>query len=231
MAIRIVSPLNRRRLLKTLSSVVLLAGADGVARHAIYVRPESRIRRPEDLAGVPIAVGLMAGSHYNVPYRLERYLPLAEIKIEPVGGFGRRLDALLKGGLGNRADNLVDDLAILDEEDRRDGPDPGTSRQRGALVDADLNQLHSTVRGQDQVVEDRRDRVADALFVELRELLPVVRGDDVELGLRGLERHAGLEPHERRKLPGVAEISEAQGRVDVDGLRHKIGRASCRERV
>ena len=41
--------------------------AYGVARHAIYVRPGSRIRRPEDLAGVPVAVGLMAGSHYNVP--------------------------------------------------------------------------------------------------------------------------------------------------------------------
>lgn len=71
--------------------------AYGVARHAIYVRPDSRIQRPEDLAGVPVAVGLMAGSHYNVPYRLESRLPLADLKIEPVGGFGRRLDALLKG--------------------------------------------------------------------------------------------------------------------------------------
>src|SRR5207248_3803817 len=73
--------------------------------HAHHPHPDSfptrrssdLIRRPEDLAGVAVAVGLMAGSHYNVPYRLERYLPLADIKIEPVGGFGRRLDALLKG--------------------------------------------------------------------------------------------------------------------------------------
>src|SRR5206468_1805238 len=71
--------------------------AYGIARHGIYVRPDSPIGRPEDLASVPIAVGLMAGSHYNVPYRLESYLPLVDIKIEPVGGFGRRLDALLKG--------------------------------------------------------------------------------------------------------------------------------------
>src|SRR3989442_12129072 len=71
--------------------------AYGVARHAIYVRPDSRIRRPEDLAGVPVAVGLMAGSHYNVPYRLARPLPLAAIKIEAVGGFGRRLRALPEG--------------------------------------------------------------------------------------------------------------------------------------
>ena len=48
--------------------------AYGVARWAIYVRPDSPIQRPEDLADVPIAVGLRAGSHFNVPYRLEAYL-------------------------------------------------------------------------------------------------------------------------------------------------------------
>src|SRR5437867_12904727 len=64
--------------------------AYGVARHAIYVRPDSRVRLPEDLRGVPIAGGLLAGSHYNVPYRLESYLPLPAIKIEPVGRFGLR---------------------------------------------------------------------------------------------------------------------------------------------
>jgi len=88
--------------------------AYGIARHAIYVRRDSRIRRPEDLAGVPIAVGLMAGSHYNVPYRLEQYLPLADIKIAPVGGFGRRLDALLKGEV--EATSLLDPQIYMAEE-------------------------------------------------------------------------------------------------------------------
>jgi NitT/TauT family transport system substrate-binding protein len=88
--------------------------AYGVARHAIYVRPDSRIHRPEDLRGVPIAVGLMAGSHYNVPYRLESYLPLADIKIEPVGGFGRRLDALLKGEV--EAASLLDPQIYMADE-------------------------------------------------------------------------------------------------------------------
>jgi ABC-type nitrate/sulfonate/bicarbonate transport system substrate-binding protein len=67
----------------------------GISPWAIFVRPDSAIRRPEDLAGVPIAVGLRAGSHFNVPYRLERYLPLEEIKIVNTGGFGARLKALL----------------------------------------------------------------------------------------------------------------------------------------
>src|SRR5260221_8969597 len=69
----------------------------GVSPWAIFVRPESRIRRPEDLADVPIAVGLRAGSHFNVPYRLEKFLPLDQIKPVNVGGFGERLRALLDG--------------------------------------------------------------------------------------------------------------------------------------
>jgi ABC-type nitrate/sulfonate/bicarbonate transport system substrate-binding protein len=67
----------------------------GISPWAIFVRPDSPIQRPEDLAGVPIAVGLRAGSHFNVPYRLEKYLPLEQIKIVNTGGFGARLQALL----------------------------------------------------------------------------------------------------------------------------------------
>ena len=88
--------------------------AYGIARHAIFVRPDSTIRTPHDLRGVPIAVGLMAGSHYNVPYRLEQFMPLDDIKIAPVGGFGRRLDALLKGEV--EAASLLDPQIYMAEE-------------------------------------------------------------------------------------------------------------------
>ncbi|HET7803272.1 MAG TPA: hypothetical protein VFL53_03445 [Pseudolabrys sp.] len=64
---------------------------------AIFVRPDSRIRKPEDLKDVPVSVGMRAGSHFNVPYRLERYLPLEHIKTVNTGGFGARLRALLDG--------------------------------------------------------------------------------------------------------------------------------------
>jgi hypothetical protein len=69
--------------------------AYGVSPWAIFVRPESSIRRPEDLKDVPISVGLRAGSHFNVPYRLEKHLPLEHIKTVNTGGFGARLKALL----------------------------------------------------------------------------------------------------------------------------------------
>jgi hypothetical protein len=75
----------------------VVADAYGDSPWAIYVRPDSKIRKPEDLADVPVSVGLRAGSHFNVPYRLEKYLPLDRIKVVNTGGFGARLKALLDG--------------------------------------------------------------------------------------------------------------------------------------
>jgi NitT/TauT family transport system substrate-binding protein len=69
----------------------------GISPWGIFVRPDSKIERPEELKDVPIAVGMRAGSHFNVPYRLEKYLSLENIKPINVGGFGARLSALLSG--------------------------------------------------------------------------------------------------------------------------------------
>ena len=74
-----------------------VAEAYGNSPWAIFVRPDSKIRKPEDLKDVPISVGMRAGSHFNVPYRLEKYLPLQNIKTVNTGGFGARLKALLDG--------------------------------------------------------------------------------------------------------------------------------------
>ena len=69
----------------------------GVSPWAIFVRPDSKIRKPEDLKDVPVSVGMRAGSHFNVPFRLEKYLPVENIKVVNTGGFGARLRALLDG--------------------------------------------------------------------------------------------------------------------------------------
>ena len=71
--------------------------AYGLSPWAIFVRPDSNIHRPEDLRDIPISVGMRAGSHFNVPFRLEKYLPLEHIKTVNTGGFGARLKALLDG--------------------------------------------------------------------------------------------------------------------------------------
>lgn len=69
----------------------------GVSPWGIFVRPDSAILKPEDLADIPIAVGMRAGSHFNVPYRLEKYLPLENINSLNIGGFSARLEALISG--------------------------------------------------------------------------------------------------------------------------------------
>jgi NitT/TauT family transport system substrate-binding protein len=74
-----------------------VAEAYGDSPWAIFVRPDSKIREPKDLKDIPISVGMRAGSHFNVPYRLEKYLPLENIKTVNTGGFGARLKALLDG--------------------------------------------------------------------------------------------------------------------------------------
>ena len=57
-----------------------VADAYGVSPWAIFVRPDSHIHLPRDLKDIAIAVGMRAGSHFNVPYRLEKYLPLENIR-------------------------------------------------------------------------------------------------------------------------------------------------------
>ena len=69
----------------------------GVARFTIFARPDSRLRRLSDLRGVPVGVGLMAGSHFTTLRTLEAVLPKEQIRIENVGGPGRRLLALRAG--------------------------------------------------------------------------------------------------------------------------------------
>jgi hypothetical protein len=67
----------------------------GVARFAIFTRPGSRVQRLTDLRDVPVGVGVMAGSHFTTLTTLEQVLPREHIRVENIGGPGKRLVALL----------------------------------------------------------------------------------------------------------------------------------------
>ena len=62
-----------------------------VAPSGVFVAPESPVRRPEDLADVPISVGYQSGSHYSTIQALEQYLPAERIRLSFNDGmlFGR----------------------------------------------------------------------------------------------------------------------------------------------
>src|SRR6185312_7382486 len=57
-----------------------------ISPSGIFVPPESKIRRPEDLAGVEITVGYHSGSHYSTIQGLEQYLKPDQIKLRFGGG-------------------------------------------------------------------------------------------------------------------------------------------------
>ena len=74
----------------------LVTTAYSVAPCAIVVPPESPIRRPEDLAGVPIGVGYHSGSHFATVQALESVLAPDELKLTFQGPPNERMDALLE---------------------------------------------------------------------------------------------------------------------------------------
>ena len=74
----------------------LVTTAYSVAPCAIVVPPESPVRRPEDLAGVPIGVGYHSGSHFATVQALEGVLGPDDLKLTFQGPPNERLDALLQ---------------------------------------------------------------------------------------------------------------------------------------
>ena len=65
---------------------------------AIFVPPDSPIRGPADLKGVPISVGYQSGSHYSTIQALEQYLPIDQIDLSFADGLlFRRMERLIDG--------------------------------------------------------------------------------------------------------------------------------------
>jgi ABC-type nitrate/sulfonate/bicarbonate transport system substrate-binding protein len=64
----------------------LYADAYSVSPSGVFVPPESPVKTPADLAGVPVSVGYQSGSHYSTIQALEQYMPLADIKLSFADG-------------------------------------------------------------------------------------------------------------------------------------------------
>jgi len=76
----------------------LYADAYSVARSGIFVAPDSPIRTPDDLAGVPISVGYQSGSHYSTIQALEQYMARERIELSFADGLlFKRMEKLIDG--------------------------------------------------------------------------------------------------------------------------------------
>src|SRR5262249_2524899 len=59
----------------------LYADVYSVAPSGVFVPADSPVKSPQDLAGVPIAVGYQSGSHYSTIQALEAYMPAEKINL------------------------------------------------------------------------------------------------------------------------------------------------------
>jgi len=67
-----------------------------VSPAGVFVPPESSVKIPEDLAGVPISVGFQSGSHYSTVQALEQYMPADKINLSFNDGLlFKRMELLL----------------------------------------------------------------------------------------------------------------------------------------
>jgi len=93
----------------------LVTTAYSVAPCAIVVPPESEVRRPEDLAGVPIGVGYHSGSHFATLQALE---PVLDVGVEDRAAAEGEHAAVLaqRAGRGFAFELAEGRLALLDED-------------------------------------------------------------------------------------------------------------------
>jgi hypothetical protein len=74
----------------------LYGDAYSVSPAGIFVPPDSPIKDPRDLAGVPVSVGYQSGSHYSTIQALEQYLKPSEINLSfSEGLLFKRLEQLV----------------------------------------------------------------------------------------------------------------------------------------
>ncbi len=67
----------------------------GLAPIGLYVLADSPFQSVEDLAGVPVGVGMLAGSHFATLRLLADRMPVDQIRVTHAGGPRHRLNALL----------------------------------------------------------------------------------------------------------------------------------------
>ena len=83
----------------------LYANAYSVSPCGIFVPADSDIKRPEDLANVPISVGYQSGSHYSTIQAMEPFMDKDQIKLSFSDGLlFKRMEHLINGNV--RAANL-----------------------------------------------------------------------------------------------------------------------------
>jgi ABC-type nitrate/sulfonate/bicarbonate transport system substrate-binding protein len=135
----------------------LVSEAYTVGEYGIFVRQESSIRIPSDLANVEVGVGELSGSHFTAIEGLEKYLPRERIKIKFIGGPATRLRKLLGGEV--KASNLLPPECYIAKQLGMRAIIEGTFKilfWRGAMTDRDTvsRYFRALKRAQEDIERD-----------------------------------------------------------------------------
>ena len=162
---------------------VILGFRESITAMGIVARKDANIVRPEDLAGVPVAVQEHTGSHYMTIKMIEGFVPRDEIQTVHVGGPAARLQALLDGRV--KAATLMEPFLSYAE---KDGYLITLAYYNGLLVapenyDRDrFERLHAVVREAVDLINANPRKYAALLLDDLPpELRPNMTLDDLHV--------------------------------------------------
>jgi hypothetical protein len=178
----------------------------GVARFGIYVRPGSTRSRLTDLRGVPVGVGLMAGSHFTTLQTLEKVLPPEQIVIRNFGGPGRRLVGLLAGDL--EAATLLDpEIPIAEARGLRKLAMGEFKTLFWVHEGLDPEVLTAYFRALRRAAEELRANPTPYLPLWVRNIPPELRGEH-DYSTFGLGELLVFEPYSRREFEDAIAFAE-----------------------
>ena len=169
--------------------------AYSVTPSAIWVAPESSIRKPEDLAGQEVAVGFHSGSHFSALQALESYLPVDQIKMKFVGLPFDRVQLLLDRRVASA--NVFGTAGyVLEQQGFRKVLD--TTFMIGFLVrsgasDEDVRKYFNALRHAQIDIDLEPERYKHYLVDEL----PEVYQDMLDTRLCGIGERIVFEPYTR----------------------------------
>ena len=171
------------------------AHAYSVTPSAIWVPPESPIRRPEDLAGRDVAVGFHSGSHFSALQSLEAFLGSDQIALTFVGLPFDRVQLLLDRRVASA--NVFGTAAyVLEQQGFRKVVD--TTFMIGFLVrptasDADVRKYFNALRRAQIDVDVEPERYKHYLIDELPEPFKAM----LDVRICGIGERIVFEPYTR----------------------------------
>ncbi|MGH3650024.1 MAG: ABC transporter substrate-binding protein [Acidimicrobiia bacterium] len=191
--------------------------AYSVTPSGIYVAPESPVRRPGDLAGVPIGVGYHSGSHFSALAALEPILEPDQINLVYKGGPQDRLTGLLDGDL-EAANMFGNPMYVLEQKGFRKVVD--TTFMIGFIVEDDVppDDVAKYFRALQRAQRDIDAEPERYKHYFLKEL-PVVYHDQVDVRGFGVGERLVFEPYTREVYESTRKWMEDKALFeDGDGV-------------